>query len=110
MVIRCGYGAGCGGGCAADTGHAQSDYGSGVELGELLLGALGRHHAVIMYGNQLWDTLGGVLLAREAGAVVVDADGTPHTTRSQWTIAATRSLLPAVLPIVQAAADEDRHG
>lgn len=80
---------------------------SAVDFGWL---ACGRLHAVIMYASQTWDTLGTALLAREAGAVVVDADGTPHTAQSQWTMACAPSLLPAVLNIVQAAADEETHG
>jgi hypothetical protein len=42
----------------------------------------GRLDASITLDNNPWDTLAGVLLAREAGARVVDADGSPHDLHS----------------------------
>jgi myo-inositol-1(or 4)-monophosphatase len=45
-----------------------------------------------MLSNKPWETAAGVLVAREAGALVVDRYGEPHTARSTSTIA----LVPAV--------------
>jgi myo-inositol-1(or 4)-monophosphatase len=65
--------------------------------------AHGRTDAAIIFGNKPWDTAAGVLLAREAGGRVVDADGTHHTTRSASTIAASAELLSQVLELVSVA-------
>jgi myo-inositol-1(or 4)-monophosphatase len=62
--------------------------------------------ASITLGNRPWDMAAGSIIAREAGAHVVDLDGTPHDTTSRFTIAATPNLLPQILDVVrQAAAD-----
>lgn len=42
----------------------------------------------------------GVVLAREAGAVVMDTDGSPHTPASLTTIATAPGLRDAVLDIL----------
>lgn len=65
--------------------------------------AAGKTHAVITLSNKPWDMAAGVLLAREAGAKVVDVDGTEHSTQSRATIATVPGLLPAVLEMVQTA-------
>ncbi|GIF16747.1 inositol monophosphatase family protein [Actinoplanes teichomyceticus] len=62
--------------------------------------ASGYVDAVVMLTNKPWDTAAGVSIAREAGAMVVDQDGTPHAFGSQATIAANPSLLPAILSLV----------
>ncbi|GAA1630334.1 inositol monophosphatase family protein [Actinoplanes couchii] len=62
--------------------------------------AEGRVDAVVMLANKPWDTAAGVIIAREAGAVVADRDGSPHTIASGATIAANVELLPALLEIV----------
>jgi myo-inositol-1(or 4)-monophosphatase len=54
--------------------------------------AEGRVDACVMLSNKPWETAAGVLVAREAGALVVDRYGEPHTARSTSTIA----LVPAV--------------
>jgi myo-inositol-1(or 4)-monophosphatase len=59
--------------------------------------AEGRTDATIMLSNKPWDTAAGVLLAREAGAVVVDADGNRHTMSSTETVAVTPGLLTEIL-------------
>jgi hypothetical protein len=41
--------------------------------------------ACIMLGNKPWDTSAGVLVAREAGARVLDHDGTEHSQQSHST-------------------------
>lgn len=64
--------------------------------------AAGRQDASITLGNKPWDTAAGVLLAREAGATVVDADGTAHGFDSAATIAAAPPLISQLLPLIQA--------
>jgi myo-inositol-1(or 4)-monophosphatase len=65
--------------------------------------AEGRLDASITLGNNPWDTAAGVVLAREAGAQVVDKDGSPHTIDSLATIAAARPLLGQVLHLIREA-------
>ncbi|WP_027346274.1 inositol monophosphatase family protein [Hamadaea tsunoensis] len=60
--------------------------------------------AMVMFSNKPWDTAAGVIIAKEAGAAVVDIDGTPHTMQSSATIAAAPSIVDEVLDIVQSAA------
>lgn len=62
--------------------------------------AAGHVDAVVMLANKPWDTAAGVVIAREAGALVVDQDGSSHTFESGATIAANARLLPAVLALV----------
>lgn len=62
--------------------------------------AEGRVDAVVIMSNQPWDTAAGVIIAREAGAEVVDQDGTPHASDSTATIAANPKLLPAALDLI----------
>ncbi|HET9142264.1 inositol monophosphatase family protein [Actinophytocola sp.] len=62
--------------------------------------AEGRTDATVILSNMPWDTAAGVLLAREAGAVVVDAAGAPHDFTSAETIAITPGLRDAVLELV----------
>lgn len=68
-----------------------------VDLAFLAAGAL---DASITLGNCTWDTAAGAVIAREAGAAVVDSDGSPHTTRSRCTIAVTPGLRDAVLSLL----------
>ena len=62
--------------------------------------AEGKTDAMITLSNKPWDTAAGVVIAREAGAVVVDVDGSDHTTESTATIAAAPGLLAEVLDLV----------
>ncbi|MER7134514.1 inositol monophosphatase family protein [Streptosporangium saharense] len=62
--------------------------------------AEGRIDAAIMLSNKPWDTAAGVLIAREAGAVVVDLDGTPHTVNARATIATTPAILTDLLDLI----------
>ena len=64
--------------------------------------ANGRTDAAIIFGNKPWDTAAGVVLVREAGGLVVDADGKQHTTRSASTIAASAELLSELLDLIPA--------
>ncbi|GLW32075.1 inositol monophosphatase family protein [Actinoplanes regularis] len=62
--------------------------------------AAGHVDAVVMLSNKPWDTAAGVVIAREAGALVVDYDGSPHTFESEATIAANTGLLAGILGLV----------
>ncbi|GIF06253.1 inositol monophosphatase family protein [Actinoplanes siamensis] len=62
--------------------------------------AEGRVDAVVMLANKPWDTAAGVIIAREAGAVVADRDGSPHSIGSTATIATNGGLLPSLLDLV----------
>lgn len=70
---------------------------------ELCLVAEGSLDASITIGNQPWDTAAGAIIAREAGAILMDADGSSHTTRSCCAIACTPGLRTAVLEICSVA-------
>jgi hypothetical protein len=54
--------------------------------------------------NIPWDMAAGIIIAREAGAEIVDTDGTSHTMQSAATIGANPRLLAQLLPLLQAAA------
>jgi myo-inositol-1(or 4)-monophosphatase len=62
--------------------------------------AEGRTDATVMLANKPWDTAAGVLLAREAGAVVVDGSGALHTFASAETIAVGPGIADAVLSLL----------
>jgi myo-inositol-1(or 4)-monophosphatase len=61
----------------------------------------GKLDASIMLSNKPWDTAAGVVIAREAGAVVVDAEGQPHTTDSESVVAASPALIDDVVDLVR---------
>lgn len=63
--------------------------------------AEGRLDASVTLSNKPWDTAAGVVIAREAGAVVVDQDGTDHTFDSVATIAAAPGVAGELLTLVQ---------
>jgi myo-inositol-1(or 4)-monophosphatase len=65
--------------------------------------AEGRLDASITFANNTWDSAAGVLLAREAGAHVTDANGTPHTINSDATIATAPALTGQLLALLQSA-------
>ena len=69
--------------------------------------AEGRIDGVVIMSNQPWDTAAGVIIAREAGATVVDQDGSPHDSESAATIAANPSLVPELLRLVAVARDTE---
>jgi len=62
--------------------------------------ASGRTDASLTLSNQSWDMAAGIVVAREAGARVVDRDGTDHTTDSAVTIAATPGLCDELVSAV----------
>lgn len=68
----------------------------------------GRIDANIMLSNNAWDTAAGAIIAREAGAAVVDLDGSPHTMNSAATLAAGPGILADLVELV-AEAHKDRR-
>lgn len=75
----------------------------GASAIDLAWTAHGRLDACIMLGNKPWDTSAGVLIAREAGARVLDLDGTNHVMDSSATIAVTPSLEHELMAAIRAA-------
>ncbi|TDD63531.1 inositol monophosphatase [Actinomadura darangshiensis] len=55
--------------------------------------AEGKLDASITLSNKPWDMAAGVVIAREAGAAVVDYEGVSHTMSSGSTVAATTSVI-----------------
>ena len=72
----------------------------GSEALDLAWTAAGRLGGTIMLSNLPWDVSGGVLLVREAGGVVLDLDGSPHTPASHCTLACARALQQPLLELV----------
>jgi myo-inositol-1(or 4)-monophosphatase len=75
----------------------------GSAAADLALVADGTLDASITLGNRPWDMAAGAVIARTAGAIVTDADGSPYTLASRATIAAAPGLSGPVLGIVRAA-------
>jgi myo-inositol-1(or 4)-monophosphatase len=80
----------------------------GASAIDLAWTAEGRLDACIMLGNKPWDTSAGVLIAREAGARVLDQDGSEHSPQSLFTIAVTPTLEADLMAAVQATLAEQR--
>lgn len=59
--------------------------------------AAGRLDASIMMANKPWDVSAGVVIAREAGALVLDLDGTHHSLESRATVSLTPGLAKSLL-------------
>ena len=64
--------------------------------------AAGRLGATAMLSNRAWDVSAGVLLAREAGALTYDRDGSEHDIDSEFTIASVASVKPEMLEVLAA--------
>ncbi|MEV0805322.1 inositol monophosphatase family protein [Micromonospora sp. NPDC050200] len=62
--------------------------------------AEGRIDAALTLSNHPWDMTGGTAIAREAGAVVVDRDGSSHSPRSSMTLGITPALAEQVLELI----------
>ncbi|GAA4983426.1 fructose-1,6-bisphosphatase/inositol monophosphatase family enzyme [Nonomuraea thailandensis] len=60
----------------------------------------GRIDANIMLSNNPWDTVAGVIIAREAGAAVIDLDGSPHSLGARATIAASPELVADLVELI----------
>lgn len=63
--------------------------------------AAGRLGANVLLSNKPWDVSAGVIIAREAGAVVVDADGSDHKLASSATIATSPELVGPLLELIK---------
>lgn len=83
--------------------HAQRVRMLGASAIDLAWTAHGRLDACIMLGNKPWDTSAGVLIAREAGARVLDLHGANHAMDSSATIAVSPSLEHELMATVRAA-------
>ena len=64
--------------------------------------AAGRLGASVMLSNRAWDVSAGVLLAREAGGLAYDWDGSRHGVDSRFTIASAPRLKDALLALLEA--------
>jgi myo-inositol-1(or 4)-monophosphatase len=64
--------------------------------------AEGRTDAGVILGNKPWDTAGGVLIARESGALVLDGSGESHSSSSPDTIASCPGIADVIVSLVQA--------
>ncbi|MGY4920830.1 inositol monophosphatase family protein, partial [Streptomyces sp. 900116325] len=67
---------------------------------DLVWVASGKVDATIAMSNHPWDMAAGVCIAREAGCVVMDPEGDPHTLNSTATITATPGIHSAVLELL----------
>jgi myo-inositol-1(or 4)-monophosphatase len=62
--------------------------------------AEGKLDASMTMSNKPWDTAAGVIIAREAGAVVIDQDGSDHTSSSAATIAVAPGVAEELLALL----------
>jgi myo-inositol-1(or 4)-monophosphatase len=62
--------------------------------------AEGKLDASITLSNKPWDSAAGVIIAREAGAKVIDHDGTEHEYTSSSTIAAAPSVAKKIVSLL----------
>lgn len=62
--------------------------------------AEGKTDACILLSNKPWDTAAGVVIATEAGAQVVDLDGSTHTMRSKAAIGAAPGLINEIISLI----------
>lgn len=69
--------------------------------------AEGRIDGAVILSNDTLDIAAGVLIAREAGALVRDSSGEDHVVSSMHTVAATPGVMERLLRIVQAAVDSE---
>lgn len=78
----------------------------GASAIDLAWTAHGRLDACVILGNKRWDTSAGVLIAREAGARVLDLDGSDHSANSSATIAFTPGLEDELMAALRASFTE----
>jgi myo-inositol-1(or 4)-monophosphatase len=82
------------------TAQAQGVRRLGSTALDLVWVADGTLDASILFGNRTWDTASGAIIAREAGALLLDADGSPHSTRARCTVATTPALADTLVPMM----------
>ncbi|MFJ2900250.1 inositol monophosphatase family protein [Streptomyces sp. NPDC087218] len=68
---------------------------------DLAWAAAGRVDATIAFSNHPWDMSAGVVIAREAGASVMDAAGEPHTIASAATVSAAPGIREDILQMLR---------
>jgi myo-inositol-1(or 4)-monophosphatase len=68
--------------------------------------ASGKTDINVTLSNRPWDVGAGVVIAQEAGAVVMDLDGSPYSLKSTATLTAIPALREALLQLIQAALAE----
>ena len=68
---------------------------------DLVWVAEGRTDATIILANKPWDTAAGVLIAREAGAIVTDMRGSQHSFASGETVAVCPGLADELSRLIQ---------
>lgn len=62
--------------------------------------ASGKLDACVLLSNKPWDTAAGAIIAREAGALVIDIHGQPHTMAANSVLATGPALANELLEIV----------
>ncbi|MBF6203568.1 inositol monophosphatase [Streptomyces gardneri] len=67
---------------------------------DLVWVAEGRTDACVMLSNKPWDTAAGVLIAREAGAIVLDSASRQHSLDSPDTIAASPAVADQLMSLI----------
>lgn len=63
--------------------------------------AEGRIDGSVMFANKRWDTAAGTLLAREAGALLFDRNGSEHRASSRSTVAVTPRIAGELVDLVR---------
>lgn len=63
--------------------------------------ACGRTDASVILSNKPWDVAAGIIIAREAGASVVDFDGSDHDADSTATLAAPSGMVNELASVVR---------
>ena len=81
----------------------------GTSAMDLVSAADGGVDASVTFANRDCDMAAGVVIAREAGAKVSDADGHEHTTASLTTIVAAPGVHEQLLTVVRDAARGSRY-
>jgi myo-inositol-1(or 4)-monophosphatase len=71
--------------------------------------AAGRMSATVALSNLPWDVSAGVLIVREAGGLVFDAEGAPHRATSSSTIGAVPALRETLVAVMAAANQRARR-
>ncbi|MEC3974907.1 inositol monophosphatase family protein [Amycolatopsis sp. H20-H5] len=84
----------------AITARAQGLRRYGSSALDLVWVADGTLDACILLGNRTWDTAAGAVIAREAGALVLDSDASPHSVLSRCAIATSPGLREELMPLL----------
>ncbi|WP_236725231.1 inositol monophosphatase family protein [Amycolatopsis orientalis] len=85
----------------AITARAQGLRRFGSSALDLVWAADGTLDACVLLGNRTWDTAAGAVIAREAGALILDSDTSPHSVRSRCAIATTPGLRDELMPLLR---------